>query len=99
MVGHFIENELTTISVSGNGQSIYYARNSDEQITGVNRSECSNMLITLSDNEIQDISLLTSPDATLYPPDELSSKELKLKGFSWRHSERPLSKEDIFQGN
>jgi hypothetical protein len=32
---------------------------------------------------------ITSPDATLYPVDELKPEELRLKGFKWFESRRP----------
>jgi len=95
MYGDFIDNKLEYIFVSGNGQSIYYTRNSDEQLTGVNRADCSDMRIRISDNRIQEINLLYQPDATLYPLDELTTKELRLRGFKWRSIERPFSKEDV----
>ncbi len=96
MTGYFTDGNLTSIKVEGNGQSIYYARNSKDQFTVVNRGDCSDMLILLDSSRISTITMINQPDATLYPIDELSPKELRLKGFSWRSSERPMRKEDIF---
>ena len=95
MRGLFTDNSLQTIFVSGNGQSIYYTKNSKEELTGVNRADCSDMVIKIDENRIQEINLITQPDATLYPLSELSAKELILKGFNWRQTERPISKYDI----
>jgi len=97
MTGYFTDNNLRSIHVEGNGQSVYYTRNSKKQFTGVNRADCSDMLIQIDDNKINSITLINKPDATLYPIDELSPQELKLKGFSWLEAERPISKEDIFR--
>ncbi len=96
MIGYFTDNQLTSIHVEGNGQSIYYTRNSKSQFTGVNRADCSNMLITMNDSKINSITLINKPDATLFPVNELSPQELKLKGFNWLEQLRPKSKEDIF---
>lgn len=97
MTGFFTDNKLHTIKVEGNGQSIYYTRNSKKQLTGVNRSDCSDMLIFLEESKIKSITLINQPDATLYPVNELSPSELKLKGFVWMSDLRPTSKEDIFR--
>lgn len=97
MTGYFAENALNEIFVSGNGQSIYYTRNSDDELTGVNRADCSDMLIRIEENSIKEIALLYQPDATLYPLDEFAPSELRLRGFEWRANERPASREDIFQ--
>jgi lipopolysaccharide export system protein LptA len=97
MTGYFSENSLSEIFVSGNGQSIYYTRNSEDELTGVNRADCSDMLIRIEENSIREIALLYQPDATLYPLDELSPTELRLHGFEWRAGERPASREDIFK--
>lgn len=96
MTGYFNNNELYKINVNGNGQTIYYIRNDKKQLSGVNRAECSDMLIFLNESKVQRISLLTQPDATLYPVKELNPLELRLKGFSWLKFLQPTSKQDIF---
>ncbi len=97
MVGFFSENKLRTINVEGNGQSVYYTRNGKKQLTGVNRADCSDMVIQLNENKISSITMITMPDATLYPINELSANELKLKGFNWYEKIRPMDKQDIFR--
>lgn len=97
MTGFFTDNELSSIRVEGNGQSIYYTRNSKDQFTGVNRADCSDMLIQISESKIRSITLINDPDATLYPINELQTEELRLKGFEWYEKLRPLSKADIFR--
>jgi hypothetical protein len=97
MTGYFEKNALYKIDVFGNGQSIYYARNKKQQLTGVNRAECSNMIILLADNKISRLKLIEKPDATFYPINELKPNELVLKGFSWQEEKRPADKNDIFR--
>ncbi|MEP7263988.1 MAG: OstA-like protein [Bacteroidota bacterium] len=96
MTGFFLENELRKIHVVGNGQTVYHIRNKKKQLSGVNRAECSDLIIFINENEVKSISLLYKPDATLYPIKETNPEEMKLKGFRWRSAIRPVSKEDIF---
>jgi len=95
MKGSFSENKLKKIYVEGNGQTIYFAKENDK-IIGVNKSDCSDILILLKDNEISKITFITKPDANLYPLSEISTEELKLRDFSWKGNQRPLTLKDIF---
>ncbi|HEX8515655.1 MAG TPA: OstA-like protein [Bacteroidia bacterium] len=95
MKGFFKDNNLYRVNVEGNGQTIYFAKEKD-QVTAVNRADCSNLRIMLKNNQIDKITFLTKPEANLYPLDKIDVKELKLKDFNWRQKERPLKYKDIF---
>ncbi len=96
MTGYFKENKMHRIEVAGNGQTIYYAKDKNEKSFSVNRAECSDMVILVDSNAVKSITLLNSPDGTLYPIRELGTRDLRLKGFTWQEQKRPLTKEDIF---
>lgn len=93
--GYFVNNELHKIRVEGNGQTIYFPKDKNS-IIGVNKAVCSDILIYMNDNKVEKITFINQPEATLYPPGELSGKDLVLEDFSWRGSERPMQKKDIF---
>ena len=95
IVGLFADNKLRKINVFGNGQTIYYPKD-DDAYTGVNRADCTDMVIYTKENKVERITFITKPVATLYPMNELPPKELLLKDFNWRIKERPLKREDIF---
>ncbi len=96
MVAYFIRNELSKINVDGNAQTVYYVREEDGYLVGINLAESSTMQIRVKDNQIQNISYQSSPEETMYPKDKLSNKQTVLKGFTWQQHLRPLKKEDIF---
>ena len=95
MTGYFRENKLQKIMVEGNGQTIYYAKDETELI-GINKADCSDLLIHIKENKVDKIIFFNKPDATLYSANELSPNELLLKDFVWKENERPKQKEDIF---
>jgi lipopolysaccharide export system protein LptA len=95
MTGYFKNNELYEIYVQGNGQTLYYAKDRG-LIMGVNRADCSSLMITVEKEEVKSISFYNRPDATLYPPLDLPPKEALLKDFRWRAMEQPLSVPDLF---
>jgi len=96
MIAYFIKNELYKIKVMGNSETIYFAREEDKSLIGINKLYSSDMLIFIKDNEIQSITYISQPSGTLFPEEEISPYDLFLKNFNWRDEERPKSKEEIF---
>jgi hypothetical protein len=97
MVGYFANNELTSIKVDGNAQTVYYIREDDGYLMGINLAESSSMTIRLKDSDVKTISYRTEAEEVMYPELELPVEMRKLKGFNWQELFRPLSKEDIFR--
>ncbi|MGZ4035365.1 MAG: OstA-like protein, partial [Bacteroidia bacterium] len=95
MKGNFKDNKLYMVNVIGNGQTIYFVKEKEE-LKAVNRADCTDLHVYLKDNKIDRITFITKPDATLFPLDKIDVKELKLKDFTWREKDKPLSVKDIF---
>lgn len=99
MTGYFKDNKLSRIFVEGNGQTIYFAKdkkNGKDDFIGVNRANCTNLMIYIKDNSVEKITFLKKPEATLFPMSDFTPKEFLLKDFLWREKERPLAMEEIF---
>ena len=96
LYGKFIENELKTIDLVQNTEVIYYMYNDDQELIGIDKTICSEINMTLADNEIEDITFITNPDGDIFPDKDLPDNSRKLKGFIWRGDERILNKDDIF---
>jgi len=96
MVSYFKNNELYKITVEGNSETIYYVREEDQSLIGINQARSSEMLIYLENKEFKTITYLDRPDATLYPEKEIPEQERILKGFRWLEEMRPKDKFDIF---
>ncbi|MCF8303437.1 MAG: hypothetical protein K9I94_09210 [Bacteroidales bacterium] len=96
MFGYFKNNELKKIFVNGNSETIYYIRQEDNTLVGVQKAVSSNMIIYLRENEVFRINYIEAPDASVYPKNELPAEEEKLRNFQWLESRRPKSKFDIY---
>ncbi|MCF8369639.1 MAG: hypothetical protein K9G76_11420 [Bacteroidales bacterium] len=96
MVGHFRDNKMVKVQIFGNAESVFYVREENGGLMGINKTSSSDMNIYLKDNEVQIITPIKSVDAHMYPPDGMPSEERKLKNFIWMEGRRPLSKKDIF---
>jgi len=91
MIGYFKDDELHKVDVHGNGETVYYPREEDQSLIGVNKTECSNMTIRIDSNQIQTISFYDNPTAKLTPTDDMPKSGMKLEDFNWRVDERPHS--------
>jgi lipopolysaccharide export system protein LptA len=97
MIGFFKNNELYKISVTGNSETVYFAREEDHSLIGITRVYSSDMLIYVEKRQIKSITYITEPKAVTYPEKDISPYDLKLKGFKWIVGKKPLSKMDIFR--
>jgi lipopolysaccharide export system protein LptA len=100
MFGKFKDNKLDLLLVKGNAESIYYNRNeATDSIETITKEISSNIEFTLVEGQINTIKYLKTSDGKTYPPSLFSEDSRKLDGFTWRASERPKRKEDIFKNN
>ena len=97
MTGYFKDNDLVKIKVFGNAQSVFYIREENGDMMGINKTESSDMNIYLSDNEVYSITPIRNVEAHMYPHNELPVQDKQMKGFKWIEGQRPLKKEDIFR--
>ena len=96
MVGYFVDNELVKINVDGNAQTVYWIREEDGYLIGVNFSEASTMGIRLVENELESIVYKESPIEKMYPHIEVTKEQERLKDFIWLELLRPVNKYDVF---
>ncbi len=96
VLAKFRNNELYKINVLGNAQTIYYSREEDRSLIGINVAFSSDMLIFLDNNQIHSITYILKVESHLYPEKDVPPNERKLKNFRWEEKRRPLKKSDIF---
>ena len=92
----FEENELRRMSVIGNAESVYYARDESGGYVGVNKTVCSEMMLYFGDNQVDKIKFITEPKAEMKPMKQADHGALKMPGFFWEKQRRPMSLADLF---
>jgi lipopolysaccharide export system protein LptA len=97
MVGHFVNNELTSIDVNGNAETVYYVREENKALMGVNKASGSRMRLDIKDTTIERIVYFDKPTGNMFPEKDVPADQRMLKGFSWRLTARPYNKDDIFR--
>ncbi len=96
LFGQFVDNELKIIDLVKNTEVIYYLYNDDQELIGIDKTICSEIRITMANNDIEDLTFFTDPDGDIFPEKDLPVNSRKLKGFIWRGDERIRTKDDIF---
>lgn len=98
LIGLFTDNELDTVNIIKNTQVIYYNRNDEGELVGINNTVSSSIQMYLENQEIQGIRFIKKIPGKIYPESKYPENARILPGFIWRGDERLLSKEDLFKG-
>jgi len=98
LVGLFNEeNNLKTVDIIKNAESIYYFRNDLNELVGIDKAKSGSIKIFLDKKTIEEVKKINQIDGKIYPESEFPNKEKLLKGFDWREEERLTSIEDLFK--
>ena len=97
MTALFKDNKIKRINVDGSAESLYYLRQDDHFLIGVNKAISSDLIIYMDDlQKVKKITWIQKPVSVLYPEKELPELEKRLRDFKWIETGRPLKKEDVF---
>ncbi len=96
LYGKFRDSKLSEVDIIKNTEVLYYMRNDDHELVGINKSVSSKINLLLEDNKIDAITQYEKPDGDLYPEKDLPENARLLRGFIWRGDERIKTKDDIF---
>ena len=93
--GYFTEEELTRINAIGNGESVYFGKDDNNNYIGVNKMLCSEIMIYLNNKKFHRITFKNTPTSEFHPMQKIIVTDFQLKDFQWKYNERPASKEDL----
>lgn len=96
LYGLFKNNELFNVDIIKNAEVIYFFRDGNNELVGINKSKSGSINIQIEDNAISEIRLINQVDGNIYPELQFPENARKLRGFDWREEERPKSVEDLF---
>lgn len=97
LIGLFKDNELYSIDIIKNAESIYYSRNEKNELVGIDKSKSGKIKIWITNSTIDEIRKINQIDGSMYPEEQFPENNRILRGFDWRDEERPMSVEDLFK--
>ena len=97
LYGKFKDNKLYEVDIVKNTEVVYYMRNENNELIGINKNVSSKINMLMDDkSKIDTITFFNNVDGDIYPEAELPENARKLRGFVWRGDERIKTKEAIF---
>ena len=96
MIGYFKDSEMVKIRVTGNAETLYYLREENKSLIGIQKAISNRMVIYLDSNQISGFTYIDKPDGAIHTVLELSEDDLLLRDFKWIEGRRPQRKQDIF---
>lgn len=98
IISRFSDGSIHHVSVEGGtAETLYWIRDDDGALVGIDVSKSATMTIEMDDNSISVIKGYKDISETMYPESDLKENERKLQGFQWHDAARPKDKDDIFR--
>ena len=97
MTAYFKKNELDHVYDDGNAETVYWLREEDGSMIGINISQSVAMDIKIEKNQIVRIKYFKKTTETLYPKEKMKPGIEILKCFEWLDELRPVDPNDIFR--
>ena len=94
----FKDGDIHHVNVDGdNAETIYWIRDDDGGLIGIDVSKSETMVIEMKDNGVSRIKGFNGISETMYPEADLNESSRYLSGFKWHDDARPKDKDDIFR--
>lgn len=95
LFGLFENNELTEAHFIKNAETLYYTRNDEGVLVGIDKTLSSTLKLEMKNKEITDIYYYNQVSGETLPEADIPPNARKLKGMKWRGDEKITSKADL----
>lgn len=93
LTAYFKGSEIDHMFNEGNAETIYWLRDDDGSLIGINFSQSATMDIKVRNKQISNIKYYNDIKETLYPEEQLGKDQEYLKGFIWHENVKPQREE------
>ena len=94
--GKFFDGKLIKVDIVKNAESIYYLRNSENELVGIDKSKSALIQITFVDDKINSFTKINQINGKTFPENEIKENDKILRGFYYREDEIIENIEDLF---
>ncbi len=93
ITAYFKNNDIKNMFNEGNAETVYWLRDDDGSLIGINFSQSAEMDIRIKNRQISNIKYFKNIKETLYPLEQVKDNMEYLDGFLWQEDARPARKE------
>ena len=97
LIGLFRDNALYNVDIIKNAEVIYFSRNEENELSGINKSKSGSINLKIDGDVIEELRLINRIDGELFPESMFPKNAKRLKDFDWRGDEEIKSVEDLFK--
>ena len=97
LMGNFVDSKLKEVDIIKNAESIYFLRNSENELIGIDKSKSAKIKILLDEQSIESFTKINQIDGKVYPEEKFDTNQRILKGFYFREDEIIKEISDLFR--
>lgn len=94
--GYFVEGAIDYMRAKGNAESIYYIKDEDSSLVGVNKASGDIIDLRFKNKELHRVVFISEVKGVMYPFRQFPENEQKLRNFQWLDIKRPKTKFELF---
>jgi lipopolysaccharide export system protein LptA len=96
LFGYFIEGAIDYMRAKGNAESVYYVRDNDELLVGINKATADIIDMRFKSKELNRVVFISDVKGTMFPVSQIPDEEKTLRNFQWHEKVRPKTKYELF---
>lgn len=94
--GYFVEGAIDYMRAKGNAESIYYIKDEDSSLVGVNKASGDIIDLRFKNKELNRVVFISEVKGVMYPFRQFPENEKTLRNFQWLDIKRPKTKFELF---
>jgi lipopolysaccharide export system protein LptA len=96
LYGYFTEGQINNIRAKGNAESIYYAKDEEEKLIGINKASSDIIDMRFKNKELNKVVFISAVTGKMVPFRMATEEDKVLRSFKWQDKRRPKSKIELF---
>lgn len=96
LFGYFKEGEIDYVRARGNAESIYYAKDEQERLIGINKATSDVIDMRFKNKELNRVVFISEVTGSMLPFRQATEQDKKLRNFKWHDDRRPKSRFELF---
>lgn len=96
LFGYFVEGAIDYMRAKGNAESVYYVRDDEEFLVGINKASGDIIDMRFKNKELNRVVFISEVKGTMYPVSQMPPDEKTLRSFQWHEKIRPKTKFELF---
>ena len=96
LYGYFTEGEIDNIRAKGNAESIYYAKDQEDKLIGINKASSDIIDMRFKNRELNKVVFISAVSGKMLPFRQATEEDRQLRSFKWHEKRRPKSKFELY---